>query len=310
MTTDMEEKTKDGEIIDQKMEVQQAGSTRRKVEKSRIVENRRTKEKVVENPNVDLKIGQQFGRLTIIEKCQSPIKTAQKYLCRCSCGNYLVVQRCYLVRGRVGSCGCTHPQRLTVAQKYHRHGHSKGRMYQRWLRLRRSEYPLCKDWENFLNFENWANNNGYTADKFLYVDFGDMPENERTYSPESCAWIDKSERHEKALERKHQVRLGCSRRYAESIRQKQRQHRPYEKLKNTQYSYKGFISHTIAEWAEILNLPYITVSKRIANTYSGTLEEAFATPYKGQDLLPVLDRYVAQMRRGSRASQINMAGKK
>lgn len=57
------------------------------------------------------KTGQVFGRLTVVERCKeyyiSPkgAKTI-KYLCRCSCGNMVIVHSSSLSSGDTISCGC------------------------------------------------------------------------------------------------------------------------------------------------------------------------------------------------------------
>jgi hypothetical protein len=55
-------------------------------------------------------IGQQFGRLLVLERAGSiqdgPRSTSVLWLCRCDCGNLLKVRGSYLKLGHTKSCGC------------------------------------------------------------------------------------------------------------------------------------------------------------------------------------------------------------
>lgn len=53
--------------------------------------------------------GQVFGRLTVIEEVPKPEGSNTRYkcwLCKCSCGNYKIVNSSNLRRGATKSCGC------------------------------------------------------------------------------------------------------------------------------------------------------------------------------------------------------------
>ena len=60
---------------------------------------------------VDLS-GRQFGRLTVIERAgtyrprHDPFHSQPQYLCRCECGEEVVVSGHNLKQGRTKSCGC------------------------------------------------------------------------------------------------------------------------------------------------------------------------------------------------------------
>lgn len=54
----------------------------------------------------DLK-GRQFGYLTVV-RCVNKSKGSLKWLCRCKCGNEVVVSTGELLNKRVASCGCRH----------------------------------------------------------------------------------------------------------------------------------------------------------------------------------------------------------
>lgn len=55
-------------------------------------------------------IGKQFGKLTVVEYMGNSY-----YLCRCECGNKVVVEACNLTSGNTKSCGCYQRQRTNEA---------------------------------------------------------------------------------------------------------------------------------------------------------------------------------------------------
>lgn len=54
---------------------------------------------------VDMPAGQRFGRLVIVE-CAGRVKRIRQWLCRCDCGNEVIVRRDSLTTGKTQSCGC------------------------------------------------------------------------------------------------------------------------------------------------------------------------------------------------------------
>lgn len=54
--------------------------------------------------------GQRFGKLTAIKKVESGVSPCgtkySRWLCKCDCGNEIVVRKQSLVRGETKSCGC------------------------------------------------------------------------------------------------------------------------------------------------------------------------------------------------------------
>lgn len=81
-------------------------------------------------------IGQQFGRLTVIEKMDKRIRNGVVWLCRCECGNLKEVTSSDLNANRVRSCGClleewnNTPKRIDIT----------GNKYGKWTVL----YPIDK----------------------------------------------------------------------------------------------------------------------------------------------------------------------
>jgi hypothetical protein len=55
-------------------------------------------------------VGKRFGRLTVINKDHVDKNGHQYYLCKCDCGNLVVVNSDALRRNLTTSCGCYHSE--------------------------------------------------------------------------------------------------------------------------------------------------------------------------------------------------------
>lgn len=198
--------------------------------------------------------GERYGRLVVLsryanyETANGPVT---RWLCRCDCGNEIVVRGPGLAKGARGkggtrSCGCL------VKDKPIKHGMAHTKTYRVWALMRqRCENPnftsyqsyggrgitVCERWQDFANF---------------YADMGDPPpkmtldriDNSRGYEPENCRWAS----------RKVQ---GNNRRT------------------NVLLSFNGE-KRTIAEWAEVTGLGKTCLANRLAKGWS--VEHALSTP--------------------------------
>lgn len=181
----------------------------------------------------EIRIGEKFGRLTVLEEIDSsnfPNKRPRRrVLCRCECGREKVVILQHLKEGRTMSCGCLGRE---IAQRNSRYpqGFTKSRLYRIWSSIKsrckdkkNSTYggrgiSVCEEWRNdYLNFYHWANNNGYNDT--LTIDRIDVNGN---YEPSNCRWVNYVEQNN-------------------------------NRRSNTHLSYNGEV-HTIAEWARLRNL--------------------------------------------------------
>lgn len=196
--------------------------------------------------------GQKFGRLTVIKQSESIQDGGRPricWLCRCECGNEVIVRANKLKTKHTRSCGCLHKE---ITSKIHitKHQETKTRLYGIWSGMKQrcknkksKQYEnygkrgitVCEEWEKYENFRDWAKNSGYkeslTLDR-INVNLG--------YSPENCRWADW-----KTQER--------------------------NKRTNRLLSLNGE-THCVKEWEEILNLPRNTIYRRLKKGLS--IEEA------------------------------------
>ena len=144
-------------------------------------------------------IGQQFGRLTVVENVTDAGRT--RLLCKCSCGKSKIVRLDHLRSGRVVSCGCY--QSDIRGKSTRTHGQSKTRLYRIWKNMRtrcRNEHipgyelwggrgiSVCEEWNTFQSFYEWALSNGYRDDLSL-----DRIDNDGNYEPQNCKWSTKTQ---------------------------------------------------------------------------------------------------------------------
>ena len=195
-------------------------------------------------------VGKQFGRLTVIGRCNNDIpQKDSKWYCECQCGNHLIVQRSNLRSGHTQSCGCLKMDSNTT------HGKCYTRLWRIWVNIKsRCENPntpnfsnygargisICSEWENdFQAFYDWAMSNGYQEN--LTIDRIDVNGN---YDPLNCRWAD-------------QITQGNNKRT------------------NHFLTYNGK-TQTIAQWANEMGIKQGTLLSRI-NRLNWSVERALQT---------------------------------
>ena len=74
--------------------------------------------------------GRTVGRLTVLERAET-INKRTKWLCKCECGNELIVEAYNLKTGHTQSCGCL--QRESTSKANTTHGLTHTRLHRIWV---------------------------------------------------------------------------------------------------------------------------------------------------------------------------------
>lgn len=141
--------------------------------------------------------GLKFGALTVISKSEKRDIGGNVYwTCKCDCGKEVIVRGHNLTSGHTNSCRCHSNKRKS---KYPR----QGKIYNIWHCMKnRCEkqndkrfknyggrgIKICKEWQNYDNFHEWAINTGY--EEGLTIERKDINGN---YEPDNCTWINKEQ---------------------------------------------------------------------------------------------------------------------
>ena len=158
---------------------------------------------------------QKFGRLRVLRLSRQQHHRLKSWVCRCDCGNRRIVRGDHLRDGTQVSCGCFRVE--NTGNHKRTHGLTDTRMYRCWsAMIRRCRNPnvlafknyggrgikICKAWQKFEPFRDWALANGYQDDLTI-----DRINNDGNYTPSNCQWITLSQNSAKCARDKLNKRL-------------------------------------------------------------------------------------------------------
>ena len=144
-----------------------------------------------------IKNGDRFGKLIVLYKTGKTKDRHAVYRCKCDCGSELDVISTNLKSGNTRSCGCIKIEQLR--RRSTKHGLHTVPLYTRWKGMRqRCNNPknnsydvyggrgisVCKEWDSFSAFYEWAMSHGYSPDLEL-----DRIDTNGNYCPENCRFV-------------------------------------------------------------------------------------------------------------------------
>ena len=198
--------------------------------------------------------GKRYGRLVVVARAGSNKKKNATWLCRCDCGNTVTVVGNKLRNGHTQSCGCLYVE--SRSSSHLKHGLNDHPLYVIWKDIRQrcnnenqlayKDYggrgiDVCKEWNDFQSFYDWANSNGYAPGLEI-----DRIDNNGNYCPQNCRWTTHKENNN-------------------------------NKRSNVYLSYNGR-TQTVTQWAEELGVNVATIYWRLKHWHD--IEKVLFTPVR------------------------------
>lgn len=261
---------------------------------------------------IDL-IGRKFGRLTVVSCAGRDKYKHILWECRCCCGKTCFVTGDNLKCGNTRSCGCLSRELSAErAKKQKTHGMTNSRLYgiynnmkQRCCDKNNRSYKryggrgitVCDEWlsnnNGFINFYNWAMENGYQDNLSI-----DRINNDGNYEPSNCRWVTMLEQANNRRDNRYITYNGETKNIAQwseqlgvnhmTLRGRLARGWSVEKTlttkpspKNThQYNsitYNGK-TYKLTEWAKRVNIDYNVLRLRLQRGWS--IENTLTTPVR------------------------------
>lgn len=196
--------------------------------------------------------GQTINYWYVIKEVGRSKSGSATFLCHCLlCGKEKIVEGRSVRTGASKCCGCVKPDHV-------RNSRHDDRLYGVWHGIRdrcnnvnSPQYKwygargikVCKEWDNYLLFKEWAYSHGYDDSAPKYQCTIDRIDTNGNYSPENCAW--------------HTQKQQCN-----------------NMRSNHLLTYNGE-THTIQEWSEITGIRKDTIRRRII-IYGWSVERALS----------------------------------
>lgn len=193
---------------------------------------------VMADRSIDMR-GQKFNALLVIKRAGQNASGAAVWECKCDCGAVTYATRGHLIRGQKKSCGCRINSRAIKHKMSNTPEHRIWRgmiarchvkTNNRFLLYGGRGISVCERWrESFLNFFHDVGPRPSAKHSLDRID------NDGNYEPCNCRWATQKEQ--------------CRNRG-----------------NNIRYAAHGKIM-TVMEWAEFLQIPEVTIRKRISAGY-------------------------------------------